>query len=115
MDPIGVTVIGTGDGNKVEDGTIAQTPSNQSPNLAVRVIKPLTAIAVRFANVYLGSLLGLITAGMMTDKLPVSDFVSLVWLSAELALPGALLWLLKDVVTVFARLEGKYPLLTGSV
>lgn len=115
MDPIGVTVIGTGDGSKIEDGTIAQTPSNQTPNLAVRVIKPITAIAVRFVNAYLGNLVGLITVGVVTNKLPAADFLSLVWSCAGLAFPGAAIWLMKDVVTVFKDLEKKYPLLTGSV
>jgi hypothetical protein len=52
-------------------------------------------------------------------RLPSVDkangFGHLVLTCAGLSVAGAGFGLLKELVTVFGRLEGKYPLLTGSV
>ena len=116
--PVEVTVIGTGDGGvPLSTGTVALTPDHQ-PNLVVNVVAPLAAILVRFANLYLTTLVGLVAAGMTpagSNLLRTSDFYHLVLTCASLALPGAALGFFKDLVTVFGKLEQKYPLLTGSV
>ncbi len=116
--PLEVTMIGTGDGGvPIPSGTIATTPDHQ-PNLIVNVVGPLAAILVRFVNLYLTTLVGLVAAGMTpagSSLLKTGDFYHLVLTCASLALPGAALGLIKDVVTVFGRLEQKYPLLTGSI
>lgn len=106
-------ISGTGDG-EIQSGVVATTPGTQ-PNLIVRVIGPLLAIAIRFAHTYLATLTGLVVAGAATDIIPAADFVSLVLKCSALSLAGAGIGLLKDLVTIFGRLEGKYPLLTGSV
>lgn len=114
VEPIVVPVIkGTGDGS-IKNGTIAETPGAQ-PNLIIQAIQPLTAIAIRFAHSYLVTLSGLVVAGAATDIIPAGDFLALVGKCATLSLAGAGIGLLKDLVTVFGRLENKYPLLTGSV
>lgn len=117
--PVMVTVIGgTGDGGApLTNGTVATTPDHQ-PNVITNVIQPAVAIAVRFGNVFGTTLVGLVVAGMTPSGgklLYTSDFYHLVLTCASLALPAAALGLLKDLVTIFGRLEGKYPLLTGSV
>lgn len=60
-------------------------------------------------------LVGLLSAGMTTNLIPSSDFIHLVFKCATLSLAGAALGLLKDIVTIFGKLEQKYPLGTGSV
>lgn len=115
--PVAVTVIDTG-GHGVaalKDGTIAETPSKATPNLAVTVIGPVMAIFIRFLNAYLLTLVGLVGAGLTSDAIPATDFVQLVVKCAALSLAGPGFGVLKDLLTIFGRLESKYPLLTGSV
>jgi hypothetical protein len=112
MPPVPVTVIGTGDG--LVKGTKATTPADQ-PNLVVNVVQPVVALLVRFLNVYIGSLVGLLAAGMTSNAIPAADFWHLFLKCASLAVAGAVVLSLKDIVTVTAKLEQKFPLLTGSV
>ena len=113
--PITVAVIGgTGDGgNPIPSGTIAKTPDSQ-PNLVIAVVTPIAAIAIRFGNNYLTSLLGLITAGV-TGAIKAEDFGHLLLTCAGLALAGPAVMLIKDVITIFSGLEKRYPLTTGSI
>jgi len=112
MPAVPVTVIGTGDG--LVAGTKATTPADQ-PNLVVNVVQPIVALFVRFLNVYIGNLVGLLAAGMTSNAIPAADFGHLVLKCASLAIAGAVVLSLKDIVTVTAKLEQKFPLLTGSV
>jgi hypothetical protein len=113
--PVAVTVIGTSEaGSPLTTGTVATTPDHQ-PNIAIRVVTPLMAIVVRFANAYLTMLVGLIGVGMTSNAIPAPDFLHLVLKCAGLSIAGAGFGLLKDLVTVCGKLEGKYPLMTGSV
>lgn len=114
MGPLQVTVIGTGDANKIDSGTVGTTPKGE-PNMIVTVINPVVAILVRFGNAFLTILSGLIAAEMVTNVIPYTDFGSLVIACAKLSVSGAGVGLIKDLVTVFGRLEHKFPLLTGSV
>lgn len=118
VQPVQVAVIGgtgTGDGGTLQSGTVT-TPGAQ-PNIVVTIISPLMAILVRFVNNYLTTLVGLVGAGMTplgNDILP-REFGALVGICAQLSFAGAAFGSLKDIVTIFGRLEGKYPLLTGGV
>jgi hypothetical protein len=115
-----VAMIGTGTGDggltPITDGTKAITPDHQ-PNVIFTVIGPALAIAVRFVNRFLLSLGGSIgisdtpLANWAPANLQHLDFHAL----AILALSAATVGLLKDLITVFGRLEQKYPLATGSV
>lgn len=117
--PLPVTIIGTGDGGvpPTPSGTVIITPDHQA-NLVLNVVTPIAAILVRFVNTFLTALVGLVTAGITpvgSHLLYTSDFFHLLLTCASLALPGAGLGLIKDCVTIFGKLEGKYPLATGSV
>lgn len=112
--PLQVTVIGTGDGTKIDTGTVGTTPKGE-PNLIVTVVTPVAAIGVRFVNAYLTILVALVGAGMTTKEIPYTDFLDLVMTCAKLSVAGAGLGALKDLVTIFGKLEHKFPLLTGSV
>lgn len=107
--PIPVNVIsttGTGDGSL--KGAVGVTPGS-IPNLAVsNVISPLTALVVRFLNVFFLTLSGVVTANTF---LHFADVKTVVIAAACAAGVG----LIKDCATIFGKLEGKYPLLTGSI
>jgi len=100
----------------IETGTRGITPDHQ-PNLIVQVVTPIVALVVRFVNMYLTTFLGLLTlAGVTGDKvLPVTDLESAVRIAAWGALVTAAFGLVKNLVTIFGKLEGKFPLLTGSI
>lgn len=115
VEPVVVTVIGTGDGSRLPSGTKAETPGVHTPDLIVSVVGPAKAISIRFINVFLTSLLGILTGAMATHVIPAGDFWQLLVKCAGLSIAGAIVGLIKDLITVFGRLEQKNPLLTGSV
>ncbi len=115
-----VAVVGTGDGGLTHPlhDTIAVTPDHL-PNVSVKVIAPLVAIGVRFGNIYLNSLSGFLVAATMTPQgaklLGGREFSHTLYVCAGLAVAPAMVGFVKDLVTIFGKLEGKYPLLTGSI
>lgn len=112
--PVEVTVIGgTGNGNTLQPGLV-ETAAHQ-PNIVVNVIPPAIALAVRFINTYLTFLVGLVSTALTSDVIPSKDFFDLLIKCAGLSVGAAGLDLLKNLVTIFGKLEGKYPLLTGNV
>ena len=119
LHPISVPVISTGPvgggPTPLATGMMATTPSLNQPNIRLVVITPMVAILVRFANSYFATLVGLVGAGLVSDAIPAADFLHLVMRCAQLSVAGAGFGLLKDCVTIFARLETKFPLITGSV
>lgn len=119
--PIPVSIIATHNeetpGAPLKQGVTATTPDHQ-PNLVVNIVTPLMAVLVRFVNQFLTTLVGLVGAGMTPaggKLLQATDFYHLVLTCAGLSIAGAGFGLIKDLVTVFGRLENKYPLLTGSI
>ena len=115
IEPTVVTVIGgTGDGSPLTTGTVGTTPDHQ-PNLVVTVVTPIVAIAIRFLNSYVTTLIGLVTVGITTNALPAADFGHLVLRCATLSIAGPAVAFAKDLVTILGNLERKYPLATGSI
>lgn len=114
-EPVTISIVGTGsaDGGGVAptpDKTIAVTPGGQ-PDLRINVVGPMVAIAVRAGNVFVATLLATLTAGAGGVITP-----GITWkAAAATAGIAAALEGLRSAVTVFKRLEGKYPLLTGSI
>ena len=119
LTPIKVAVIGQGTVSggpaPLITGTEAVTPLAHQPNLITVVVSPLLAILIRTTNTYLTILVGLVAAGMTSDAIPSTDFANLLMKCAGLAVAGAGIGFLKDCVTIFSKLEGKFPLLTGNV
>lgn len=116
--PVTVAIVGTGDGSRLASGTVATTAGSHEPNIVIQAVQPVVAVGVRFANTFLIQLVGLLVAAMTptgATVLHARDFFHLVALCAGLALPGAGLGFLKDLVTIFGRLEQKFPLATGSI
>lgn len=117
--PVYATMVGTGDGSLPvpQGGLEVETPAGK-PNVIVNVIGPMRAIAIRFVYAYLTSVFGLLTAAMTPaggKVLYTGEFVDLVVTCASLGLSGPALAFGKDLITIFGKLEQKYPLLTGSV
>jgi len=112
--PVPVTLVGTGTGDggtaPLTTGTVATTPG-PTPNILVKVVPPILAIFVRFVNLFGTSFLSTIGVGAMTDLIPISNVKTAVMVAFMAASLGAV----KDIVTIFAGLERKYPLLSGSV
>jgi len=115
VEPIQVAVIGTGDGKRLPSGTEATTEGQHQPNLVVQVVTPMLAIAIRFVNTFLTALLGILMGAMASNVIEASDFLHLVYKCAGLSVAGAGVGLIKDLITVFGKLEQKNPLLTGSI
>lgn len=115
IEPIKVAIIGTGDGGLPANGTIASTPGAHNPNIVIKIVNPLLGLGVRFFYAYISNLFGLITAAMTSTAIPYTDFKQLFFKCAGLALAGAVVLSLKNILTVFAGLEQKFPLSTGSV
>jgi hypothetical protein len=111
-----VTLATVDTGHGLADCTKATTPRGQ-PNIIVRVIPKVIALANRFAFTFGGQLSGLLAAAMTpagAKLLYTSDFWHLLVLCSSLSLPWAVASLVKDLVTLSKNLEGKYPLLTGN-
>jgi hypothetical protein len=112
VQPVAVTVIGT---PPVGGPVTVVTPGASQPNIVVTVVSPLVAIVVRFLNVYVGMVVGLLGTAMTSGAIAAPDFYHLVLKCGGLAIGGAVVLSLKDVVTVLSGLEQKFPLATGSV
>ncbi len=123
--PVTVTVIGNEDRRATDtpltSGTVATTPDHL-PDVIVNVVQPAVAIGVRFAFMFVKSLLGFMTIAMIppgTNPVMLAmhgmDFQHLLWSSMGLAIAPTVYDLIQSLVTVLGRLESKYPLATGSI
>lgn len=119
MEPVQISIVGgTGNGGDLSNTPpkmLAETAPGQ-PDFVVNVIRPSLAILVRFVHLFLTSFVGAIGAGEVSGALGANIFnvpvvESAFWIAAGAATAG----FVKDLITVFARLEGKYPLMTGSI
>lgn len=115
VENVAVAIIGAGDSSKLATGEIAITPGPHLPNVIISVVSPIAAIIVRFINTYLTTLLGVLTGAMATNVIQATDFIHLVFKCAGLSLVPAGIGLIKDCITIFGKLEQKFPLITGSV
>lgn len=115
IEPVQVAVIATGDTKKLSSGTEATTTGEHQPNLVVSVVTPMLAILIRLVNVFLPVFSGILTGAMVSDIIPARDFLDLAYKCAGLALSGTSVAFIKDLITIFGKLEHKYPLLTGNV
>jgi len=117
--PVTISIVGTGDamGGGVAptpSGTIVTTPGTQ-PNLLINVITPAIAVLVRAISLFLTTFIGLLTAaGVGVDGFH-GDVQTVLGHCITASLIVAGMGTLKNLVTIFGRLEGKYPIATGSI
>lgn len=109
-----VTVLAIGTGTGTGSPTPAQlveTPAGHK-DVIIKFITPLVAITVGFVVTFLTVLLAVIAAASASpDMIPFADFLQLVTKASKVALTGATLNLLKDLLTLFTSLRQKFPLL----
>jgi len=110
MAPMQATVIssGTGDGSIVKQ--VIETPAGQ-PNIIIRVISPLFALSIRFAETFLTAFMGGTGLDTITTWAQIVDLKVSVETIFYLALATAALGLGKDLIVILGRLKQKYPLL----
>lgn len=118
--PVTISIVGTGKPTgggdaSVPNGTVAVTPGAQ-PDLRINVVSPLIAVLVRFTHLFLVTGVGLLTAaGFGVVGQEIADIPTLFATAAKTAGIVAGMGALKDLITIFGRLEGKYPLVSGSI
>ncbi len=122
VEPIKITVIGTGDASVIPSGTIAKTEGSHLPNYVTKVISPLMAITVRAAYLFFLTLSGFIAVKMTPSggnpvlvAIQATDFVHLIYAGASVSLSAAGVGAIKDITTILSGLAAKYPLATGNV
>lgn len=110
--PVTVLAIGTGTGDGRAPSNQMVTTSFHQKNVVMHFVTPLAAITIGFVVTFLTVLLAVITAASAApDMIPFTDFVQLLEKASAVALTGAVLNLLKDLLTLFTDLKNKYPLL----
>lgn len=119
-EPIKVTVIsGTGDGRMPAHmhGMLAQTPGVQNPNFVTIVVPAFVALLVRAGHNFFAVFVATISAASASGAIGGPAILSAIDLKTAAYLAGSAVVVntAKDCLTIFARLETKFPLLTGSV
>jgi len=103
---VSASTMGTGPGTIV-------TAAGQA-NIVVKVVQPFVIVGVRAMRVFLQTLLGLTTAGLVTPKaLPAQDFVHLLVLCASLSVAPAVICVLQNVGELLAKFDQSHPTLAG--
>jgi hypothetical protein len=120
-DQVTVSIVGGANEKEMQSGpimsgTLATTPANQ-PNLLINVVPPVLAVTVRFIHLFLTTFVGLLTVAGVggADTFGAVNFNEVFRTCAIGGLSVAGMGALKDIITIFGRLEGKYPLVTGSI
>lgn len=117
-EPLQTTVVAAGAVPSQTSAT-APTPGND-PDIVVTVVRPMLAVTIRFINAFLTTLTGLVVAAMASNAaganvIHATTFWHMVLDCATLSVAGAGVDLLKNLVTIFGKLETKFPLMTGNV
>jgi hypothetical protein len=107
-----VLAIGTGSGpGSPAPAQLVETPAGHK-DVIITFITPVVAITVGFVVTFLTVLLAVIAAaGASPDMIPFADFMQLLTKAAKVALTGASINLLKDLLTLFTSLKSRFPLL----
>ena len=113
MDTVNVLAIGTGSGTTGQPPAtqLVETPAGHK-DVVITFITPVVAIVVGFIVTFLTVLLAVMAAaGASPDMIPFADFMQLVTKASKVALTGASINLLKDLLTLFTSLRQRFPLL----
>jgi hypothetical protein len=119
--PVTVAMVGTGTGDgsvsaPLTPGTVAKTPDHQ-PNIVLNVITPAVAVMVRAVTLFLIAFSAALSVAGIGGKdiMPVADMQHAIRLAMWMGLSAAGVGTVKNLITIFSGLEGKYPLGTGSI
>lgn len=107
-----VEVTGTTTGKEV-----SLTTEAGQPNVKMKLVRPIYALAVRFGHLWLKTFFGSLGGDTMSDLIGVNLFgdVAPIKAAALVATSTAVIGFGKDLYTIFQDLETKHPLLTGSI
>lgn len=112
-------IAGTGDGRlpAAMSGTVLPTPGTQNANAVLIVVPAIVALLVRAGNTFFTVFVSTITAAGASSHMGGPAILAGVDMktAAYVALSAVVLDFAKNCITIFGRLEGKYPLITGSV
>ena len=103
-----VVMGGTGDGTMRKQ--LVETPQGQ-PDVMVHFVPTALAVLVRFVDTFLTILVAAIGAGATTSIIPAKDVLDLLVKCGSLALGGAIIGMLKDLIVIAGKLKRKFPLL----
>lgn len=110
---------GTGDGRlpAAMQGTLLPTPGTQNANVVMVVVPVVVALAVRAGHMFFSTFVATISAAGASSALGGPDILSSIdWATAAYVAGSAVaVDFAKNCLTIFARLETKFPLITGSV
>ena len=110
---------GTGDGRLPSSlqGTLLPTPGTANPNVVMVVVPVLLALAVRAGHMFFSTFVATISAAGASSALGGPDVLSRIDLETAVMVAGSAVLVdgAKNCLTIFARLETKFPLMTGSV
>lgn len=110
--PVVVTVSANSLPASSEPGVIL-TPAGQ-PNVYLKVIEPVTIVGVRALRTFLQTLLGLLTAGLISPTtLGASDFGHLLLTCASLSVAPAVICIIQNVIELMAKFDQSHPTMTS--
>jgi len=121
MDDVKVVAVGGSGTGMIAGQQIEGVTPSGSPNVAVQVIGPIVAILVRNIHLFLIAFAAAATTAGLSHVegapvvIPWTDASDLLWKCSYTAGVGTAWGILKDVTTLFGRLEQKFPFLTGNV
>lgn len=110
MEPLIVTMVGTGDGGApMPQHTTAVTASDHLPNVVVQVVTPIMFILVRAAKAFVISLGGLLPAAGVSGVIPVRDFEELFVKCVSLSVGVGIVAGIAALGEVLTKLDQKFP------
>lgn len=108
--PIQALVISSGTGDGSPNQQHVETPFGR-PNVIITYIGPVLGIFARAVATFVGSVVGLLTAGSTTSIIPAHDFKDLLMKCAGLSIGVTVVGAAKDIAALFTWIGNKFPLL----
>ncbi len=109
VNPVVVTVIGTGDAGRLPTGTVARTDGVHQPNVITTVVTPLLLLLLRGSKAFMVSFVGVIGVGGPTGIIPAHSFWDLALKAASLSVGVGFMAVANALVEVLTKLDQKFP------
>jgi hypothetical protein len=109
VEPVTVTVIGTGDGSRLSSGTQATTPGAHMPNVVIQVVTPIAMMLVKGTKAFMVSWLAIMPVAGVTGIIPVHSFLELAAKAAGLSIGVGILAVGNAFVEILTKLDQKFP------
>lgn len=104
-----VTMVGTGDGSKMQTGTVAVTKGEHEPNVIVKVVTPVAMIFVRGLKAFMVSFVAILPVAGASGIIPFHGFVDLMIKAASLSFGVGVVAAGNALVEVLTKLDQKFP------